>query len=143
MSYYKATEAEKKSVNDIIEKAKQDIANAIGRNATIIVRLKVNHLNPELIIQQVCSTCKVTWSQVVDKGNKSEYVVPRHLIAWLVSHYCGLTQEAIGKMLYRDRSAVSQAISKVNDMLDCNDAMYVRPLQEVEKLLLNIINDAA
>ncbi len=143
MNYYKPTEAERKTVNDIIEKAKQDITNAVGRSATIILRLKVNHLNPELIIQQVCTACRVTWSQIVNRGNEQNYVVPRHLIAWLISHYCGLTHDDIGNMLHRNRTTVTHAILKVNDMLDCNDPLYVTPLQQIEKLLLNIINDAA
>jgi chromosomal replication initiation ATPase DnaA len=143
MNHYIPTETERKVVNDIIEKAKQDITNAIGRTATIILRLKVNHLNPELIIQQVCTTCKVTWSQVVNKGREREYVTPRHLICWLITHYCGLTPDKIAQFIHRDRTTVLYAIENVNNMLDTNNPMYVHPLVEIEKLLLNIVNDAA
>jgi chromosomal replication initiation ATPase DnaA len=143
MSYYKATAEQRKLVNEILDKAKQDITNAIGRPATLVVRLKINHLNEELIIQQVCTTCKVTWSQVINKGNERPFVIARHLICWLITHYCGYIHEKTAALIHRDRTTVIYAIEKVNNMLETNDAMYVEPLQTIEKLLLNIINDAA
>jgi chromosomal replication initiation ATPase DnaA len=139
----KPTEEQKKQVRDIMDECQNKLAAVIGAPVSVLYRLKINHINPEIIIQHVLRTCNVRHSQLVSQSREKELVVARYLIIWLVTYYCGISSEKVAAMVNRERSSVPHAIAEVNDKLDVNDEMYVKPLKEIERLLLNNINDAA
>lgn len=127
-----------------MDRCQQDLREVLGHSAMITYKIKISNLSEDLIIQTVCKVCKIAWSELRDAHSKKhEVIVPRRLIAWLVSYYCSTSQLNISRLLnISDRSAISKDIAFVNDMLHNNDDLYVLPLREVENIILKLTADA-
>lgn len=132
-------EQQKLRVREIMQEAEQKITTEIGRPVNLMYKIKVNHLNPQIIIQNVLKVCGITYSELINKSHETKYVVARHLVMWLVTYYCGLSDAEVGKMVNRDRSTVSHGLGIINDRLDVKDDLYIKPLEEIEKILLGIM----
>lgn len=132
---------QKMRVKEIMAEAEQKIASEIGRPVNLLYKIKVNHMNPQLIIQQVLAVCKVTYSELTGKSQEQRLVVPRHLVIWLTTYYCGLADSEVGQLVNRDRTTVVHAIGKINDSLDVQDQLYMMPLKEIEQRLLQITKE--
>ncbi|MGQ0738393.1 MAG: helix-turn-helix domain-containing protein, partial [Bacteroidota bacterium] len=118
------------------------LSDEIGKPVSLMYRIKVNHLNPQLIIQQVLSVCNISYSDLLKKSNEKKHVIPRRLIIWLVTYYCGFSSPMIAPMLNIDASTVRHGIDSMNDSLDTEDPMYLIPLKEIEQRLLQITREA-
>ncbi|MEQ1677882.1 MAG: helix-turn-helix domain-containing protein [Chitinophagaceae bacterium] len=133
---------QKQRVKEIMAEAEQKITTEIGRPVNLLYKIKVNHMNPQLIIQQVLAVCGVTYGELVSKSHEQRYVVPRRIVMWLTTYYCGLSDTEVGKLINRDRSTVSHGIVSMNDSLDVQDDLYIVPLKQIETQLLQITNAA-
>jgi chromosomal replication initiation ATPase DnaA len=132
------TVEQKQRVKEILAETEMKLTAEIGKPVSVLYRIKVNHLNPTLIIQQVLTTCNVSYSEVLSKSKEQKCFVPRRLIMWLVSYYCGFNSHQIAPLLNVDNSAVRHGIEGVNNALDVADPIFLVPLKDIEKKLLAI-----
>lgn len=133
---------QRQRVKEIMEETKKRLSIEIGKPVSLLYSIKVNHLSPQLIVQQVLSVCKITYSELVSKSQERKYVIPRYLAMWLLTYYCGQDQKEIGDLCGRERTVVSIGIKAINDALDVNDELVTIPLKEIEQRLLQITTAA-
>lgn len=136
-------EQAKAEVKDILNECQLKLSNVIGKPVNIMYRIKVNDINAQLIIQTVCAVMNLSYSQLISKSQEQQLVVGRNLVMWLTQYYCGLTAAKIADLVNRDRTTVTHSVIKVNEMLDVADPLYMLPIQKIEKIILNITNEAA
>jgi chromosomal replication initiation ATPase DnaA len=128
----------REAVNNILHETEQRIKEEIGTPVVLSMRLKVNRINPQLIIQNVLGELQISYSEMLAKNKKTNVVLARQLAGWLLTYYCGLSSSMIAPMVNRDESSVRHSNQTVNDLLDAGDQLYTNTLQNIEKRILQI-----
>ena len=130
-------------VREIMNDTQNRLTQVIGAPVSLMYKLKVNHINPQLIIQNVCRVTGFTFAQILSKSHEQKYVVARRLIMWLTTYYCGMSDYEVGLLIDLDRSTIAKGIIAVNDMLETNDQLYVEPLRKLETIILELTKEPA
>jgi chromosomal replication initiation ATPase DnaA len=125
-------------VRCVLDECQKRLTAIIGKPVNVLYRIKVNSINPQLIINFVCHVQKVFYSDVLSRSQERHLVISRNMISWLVKWYCGYTHEQISKLVNREISNVTHSLKTVDDMMGIADPLYLGPIQEVEKLLLGV-----
>lgn len=137
----KATEEQKDQLSAILNNCQRQISSILKTPVVVMYKLRVNSINENIVIQTVCSVLGTTYSNIVGPNKSRDNVLARDLISYLTINYCGLSHEQAAALISRERSSVTVAVQKVNDFIQVEDAFYMTPLQECERLLLNIIKE--
>ena len=131
----------KQQVDTILNKCREDLQAAIGKPVNVLFRIKINNINPHLIINNVLAVIGVTYSEMISKSREQQLVTARTLVMWLVNTYCGFSHGQIADLVNRDRTTVTVGLKQVSDFIENNDPVIMIPLLKIEKRLLEIIKE--
>lgn len=85
----------------------------------------------------VCLEWGVPAGRVISKGRVSEFVVPRHVLMWLMRRTTDLSMESIGQMVGgRDHTSVLNGCRSVQNRIDTEPDFAAR-VQKVLEMLWN------
>jgi chromosomal replication initiation ATPase DnaA len=124
------------SVQSIIKEAEERIYEVLKRPVNVYYTLKIHNITNDIIIAAICQEFNLTWSDIIKKNKEHPVLIARQLYVWLVRNYTGKTTNEIGRRLGRDYATALNSMKKVNEMIQSGDALYLIPLQNIEKKIL-------
>lgn len=120
-------------VRAILDKCQDDVQAMVGIPVKVYFNLKFKLLPTEELLRIVMEVCDVTHSKMVSPRRQFQYVLARQLFSYFARTVQGKTLESIGKVLQQDHSSVIKSISKVKDMIDTKNEMYVPAFNEISE----------
>lgn len=126
------------AVRDVLDRCRAELSAIVGKSVVLNVHIKMSQISADTIVQLVCSSVGIRYSDIVSKSRDGKLVMARQIIWFLCRHYCGLNDEANGKLCNRDRTTVTHAFETINNMIDTGDEQYTTHLRSVENKILKL-----
>lgn len=91
-------------------------------------------MNKEQVFEFVCNRYDVTETQLKNYNRKGEFVMPRHVIMFLLKHSAGYSFPQIGRMLGgRDHTTIMHGYNKIKELIQTKQLDIGIELSDVSK----------
>jgi chromosomal replication initiation ATPase DnaA len=124
------------SVLSILKETEEKIYQVLKRPVNVQYTVKIHNISNDIIVNAICDEFNLTWSDIIKRNKEHPILIARQLYAWLSRNYTGKSTNEIGRRLGQDHSTAINSLKKVNDMIQAGDPLYLIPLRNIEKKIL-------